>query len=846
MRNEQKQEVLGCIKSLHQAHEEIKASLNQNNTILVQNMLSECQEFAVSLGENIEKLEGEGQSTVSCLEEYCETLYHVYEELDSNRFDSNKVYKILQKQLLKVENSVNNDIHVKKEVVFLPYKASMWDSLESAWKAAEDDPDCDAYVIPIPYYDKNPDGSFGEMHYEADLYPEYVPVVSYVSYDFEKRRPDEIFIHNPYDECNYVTSVMPYFYSKNLKQFTDQLIYIPYFVLGEIKPDDKEALEGMHKFCMVPGVFNADKVIVQSENMRLVYIEVLTKVSGEKSRRYWQKKILGLGSPKIDKVLNTKEEDLEISDEWLKVIRKSNGSRKKIIFYNTSVSALLGRDKQMLDKMQDVFQVFKANQHEVALLWRPHPLMKATIESMRPQLWEAYQQLVRQYREEGWGIYDDSADMSKALVLSDGYYGDPSSVQWLFQKAGKQFVIQDVDWKNYVRYSIAATEAITYVNGEYWYVPYWGNCLYRMKSCTFEGKQEGTFHEKGKRGLFSGIVPYGSKLFFIPKFADFISVYDMREKRMYQLQFQDSDGLAGLRGSRFLSYIVIGDCLYLIPYSYHSLIMIHMDTNMIEQYAIYEDKEDKVISSGNGAVIDGQIYFVNQEESCIMKFDTGKKTIDKIFPGNEKRVYTHLFCVNRKIWLIPYHVEDGIRIWNIQQNKFESFITLPDEIVERPKESEIIKYPKDIAQSLRNSDSAYFSSGVFHGKEIHLLAGFLGKNIIIHTEEKKCESWDVKPECFETIKYTWMWSLKLISYLQVEDELYAISGISGEWYRYKNMIWERVEKQASIVKDGKKVLLMDREPFMNLGRKQLQNTSNIGKEVYLKLKREQKSGRVPD
>ena len=36
---------------------------------------------------------------------------------------------------------------VRKEVVFLPYKASMWDSLESVWKAAEEDPDCVAYVF---------------------------------------------------------------------------------------------------------------------------------------------------------------------------------------------------------------------------------------------------------------------------------------------------------------------------------------------------------------------------------------------------------------------------------------------------------------------------------------------------------------------------------------------------------------------------------------------------------------------------------------------------------------------------------------------------------------------------
>ena len=156
MRSAQKQEVLGLIESLHQAHEEIKEALLQKRMAVAQNMIAECQEFAVSLGENIERLEYQEHITVSYVEEYCETLFHIYEELTSNHFNENKISKVLKKQLIKIENSVKNDIVVRKEAVFLPYKASMWDSLESVWKAANEDENCDAYVIPIPYYDKNP------------------------------------------------------------------------------------------------------------------------------------------------------------------------------------------------------------------------------------------------------------------------------------------------------------------------------------------------------------------------------------------------------------------------------------------------------------------------------------------------------------------------------------------------------------------------------------------------------------------------------------------------------------------------------------------------------------------
>jgi len=458
MRKAQKKQAEDFLELLRQAHEEIKSAIEQRQKPTVLDLLADCQDGAAALGGLIEKTEGEGTEAVRLLEEYCELLFRIYMKIsgtevelpDGSRMDSSPgsadhVHQELKQILQKIDNSIRNGVKLGREVVFLPYKASMWDSLESVWRAADEDPDCDAYVIPIPYYDKKPDGSLGEMHYEADQYPADVPLTAYGAYDFETRRPDMIFIHNPYDECNYVTSVMPFFYSGNLKKYTERLIYIPYFVLGEPDIEDAKALEDMEKFCVVPGVMNADQVIVQSENMRQAYIKVLTKRAGANTRGYWEKKILGLGSPKTDKVLCTKKEDLEIPEEWMRCIRKPDGSWKKIILYNTGVTALLQYNEKMLEKMRDVFRIFRENREETALLWRPHPLIRATIEAMRPRLWEAYERLVREYRAEGFGIYDDSADMDRAVVLSDAYYGDWSSIVQLYRETGKPVMIQDVE-----------------------------------------------------------------------------------------------------------------------------------------------------------------------------------------------------------------------------------------------------------------------------------------------------------------------------------------------------------------------------------------------------------------
>lgn len=449
MRKFHQQQLLDIIGELHILHQKSRDGLSEREYQTVHGILADCQEAAIQIGEFIENLEGEGTRAVACLEQYCEILYQVSAQLED--IPAQKVYKRLEGALLKAQNEIAH-MHTRKEVVFLPYKASMWDSLESVYLAAREDENCDAYVVPIPYYDKNADGSFGDMHYEGREYPENIEITYYEDYHLEERRPDAIYIHNPYDHCNIVTSVPERYFASNLKKYTDCLVYIPYFILNEIEPDDQGTIESMKHFCFLPGVIWADKVIVQSEKMRQIYINEFIKAARENGlpeaytdRKSLENKILGLGSPKLDKVRAVRREDTTVPEEWKKVIEKPDGTWKKIIFYNTSISALLQSDIKMIKKMKRVFEVFREQREEVALLWRPHPLILSTIKTMRPELRTEYEELVETYLTEGFGIYDDSADLDRAVVLSDAYYGDMSSVVQVYQETGKPVMIQNVE-----------------------------------------------------------------------------------------------------------------------------------------------------------------------------------------------------------------------------------------------------------------------------------------------------------------------------------------------------------------------------------------------------------------
>ncbi|MBQ2883870.1 MAG: hypothetical protein IJE43_08885 [Alphaproteobacteria bacterium] len=380
-------------------------------------LLADCQDGAIAIGNQMEAVYGEGLESVHELESYCEILFHLAESEDTVTCEKN--YALAGNQLLVIRAHMEKEIPDRLEVVFLPYKASLWNSLEGFYMAAKENPDCDVYCVPIPYYDLNQDRSFGEMHDEQQKYPKDIEVTDWQTYSLEERKPDVIFIHNPYHDWNQITSVEPRFYAQSLRNFTEKLVYVPYFVLDEIEPDNRPAIENMKHFCFLPGTIYADKVIVQSEGMKQIYIDEYINVVQERGievdREQLEEKFVGSGYPKYEKERNVLREELEIPEEWMKVIQKPDGSWKKIVLYNAGIVPFLAREDKMLQKIKSVLALFKENKDEVMLLWRPHPSLENTMKSMRPGFWEEYQEIVRQYKEEGLGIYDDTPDMERLL-----------------------------------------------------------------------------------------------------------------------------------------------------------------------------------------------------------------------------------------------------------------------------------------------------------------------------------------------------------------------------------------------------------------------------------------------
>jgi hypothetical protein len=100
--------------------------------------------------------------------------------------------------------------------------------------------------------------------------------------------------------------------------------------------------------------------------------------------------------------------------------------------------------ERFLRKLENVLVYFQ-KRTDVILLWRPHPLTVSTIRALNPATYDPYMNIVNRYRSEGWGIYDDTPDMHRAIALSDAYYGADTSMIPIYNHSGKPVLILNVD-----------------------------------------------------------------------------------------------------------------------------------------------------------------------------------------------------------------------------------------------------------------------------------------------------------------------------------------------------------------------------------------------------------------
>lgn len=730
MRQYRKKEILETADLLIEGNNYITNSCRTGNKEHIMEILSQSQEMAIILGNCLERFEEAGKDLVPILEDYCEKIYQFSQNL-SDEFICRKIAKQTTRQLAGLKVNIIEQIPEDKiEMVFFPYKASMWDSLESVWRAAAEDPECDAYVVPIPYFERNQQGELAVMHYEGDQFPDDVPVVHYMDYNLVERKPDVAFIHNPYDQYNHVTSVHPAYYVRELKKYVRKVAYIPYFVSPEPNPDSIEVQKQKRGFVVEPGVTDTDLVFVQSEDMKRLYVNILEKEIPNVNRKYWEAKIFGLGSPKLDRVHSTKRNDDLLSNGWHSLIYNSNRIRKKVIFYNTSLHDLLNQDN-MMEKITDTLAFFKERE-DCVLWWRPHPLYESTLASMRPEMLPVYRKIVENYMEEGWGIFDTGEDLNWAIAETDAYYGDGSSVVQLYEEAKKPVLYQNTRVKNSVEEEVAIPIwpcAFCVDGDDIWFVHGKINALMHYNMRENHTYIVGTVPEEKmfREMLYSAVYKWNEKIYLIPCFARKLMVYNIKENKFTEILIQNIEKYS--EKGLFERAYAKGKYLYCIPFLYEAIIKINMESEEIE-YTVIGKMGDIYITDvakieNNIAAINvhnNQLLFYNMDTSVleIKKLDEDRKKIvaiasmgDSLFLFNKSsQALIELNIKNmreREFNKIPY---EAIKITTISSEFIMIDPTYDHEIKIINNRGEVIFETREMIENNKGSLYAIYYSGI--------------------------------------------------------------------------------------------------------------------------------------
>ena len=331
------------------------------------------------------------------------------------------------------------DYKDKKMVVFMPFKAKYWNMMAGLWKEYERSGEYTLIAIPAPYYYKNIDGTVEKFN-DDKQYPEYVKIVSPENFDFDNEYVEKIIIQNPYDSYNATTTVHPQFYAKKLAMCTKELIYIPYFETEEINPSDMRAYVSMDSYVTMPGVVYSDKVIVQSEGIKALYVKKLSEYFGEETRDIWNTKIIGNGKHYIEMENSDSKYD-DIPEKWKGYIKKSDGSYKKVILYFICTNDVLENGHRVFDKIKRSMDTFLEYEDSVVPLMMFESNIDEILQMDNPELLEDYNEIKMNFTQ----YIVNENELDKAMNLFDAFYGDAGSEAQLCRNSGKPVMIQNVE-----------------------------------------------------------------------------------------------------------------------------------------------------------------------------------------------------------------------------------------------------------------------------------------------------------------------------------------------------------------------------------------------------------------
>lgn len=539
----------------------------------------------------------------------------------------------------------------KKIIFFLPYKADMWDSMDSVYRGLIESENLLVAVMPIPYFLKDQSGQIIEEIYEGDQFPQDIPIIYYSGVNLESVKPDAIIIHNPYDQFNKVTIVAEEYFSKKLIQATEKLVYIPYFI-AEL---DKDLIQ-YH----LPSLSRAWRIITQSDIINQYY----------SSNSYINKnQLLPLGSPKIDYVLNRTKDNLNIPEEWVRICKD-----KKVLFLNTHINDLIGNFDDFILYMKTILFSMKMDK-DLAVIWRPHPLSEQSIAAIKAHKLLEYQNIINEFNKMENGIFDTTSSMHEGIYLSDAYIGSESSLVLIYALTGKPILVLPKSNSGNMRISNGCI-----VKNQLYAIPEGSNHIisYDRIKQTFKLEKMLNLQEQkqDRYNMFATSICYENQICFIPNRSSEIIIYDISSKNLERIALPDS--IKPDLENKFIDVIKHESNLWLIPGKANIIISLDMITRKLVCYDQWPNgvflSEDN-INFISGTIVEDQLWLCPYESRSLISLELTSGIMKNHGHEFGDLQYCGMFFDGTGFWFTPCQA-DHVLYWNHsmkEKTKFDKF-----------------------------------------------------------------------------------------------------------------------------------------------------------------------------
>jgi hypothetical protein len=368
--------------------------------------------------------------------------------------------------------------------------------------------------------------------------------------------------------------------------------------------------------------------------------------------------------------------DIKSLPEDLKnIIIDKNGKKKKVIFFNTSLKNILEFRDDYIKKLS-IFLDLITQRDDTLLWWRPRPFSEdeySFFEKTDPEIMESYKKIVKKYRSEKLGVFDDTPELERAIVLSDAYYGDFSAVAERFEIANKRVIIWNMLYPelDVIKYNqIARTD----YDGFRYSILHEHNILVKTDLRTLKSEYFGNVPFLGyfAHRAFHRMYTYNNRLVFIPFETNILSFYSFDTGIWSKFELKIDEKLAG-DNRYFMQAIFHNDKLYLLPINYRGIIAFdfsdctaELATDLSSVFPI--GVVDPWLVE-HCFMDDNRYLIISNRKKALLIFCTDTYKVTEI---KTEEIYSAAYNYGGEIWLVS-RLSGAMTKWTEETNTFDKY-----------------------------------------------------------------------------------------------------------------------------------------------------------------------------